>query len=429
MLRLVLVAVVATHVSAVGGGGSRLAPGAGCCQSITTCGGALASAEQLCAGSPRAPSPAVARKTDDDFGISVGSDTGDLLVHLRQERLAALKYAVQSRVYPEEPDRLFVTTRGAGLAVFNISDGVRPALHAQWGINHSLEGQDRVADTLVVVDLDLSALHVFTLSNGLHPGHALAPVGYLQFGLHGALHCRLYKRAPQSGGGLFALVSIGHGIKTPCRLAVVNVTEPAAPRLVADLQTPVTCMEGVLVFRDFAFVGGYCDSHSLVVISLEDVAAPRIVRTLHNSSYVNMVGALGVSDTGAPLMYQALWTKPGGLAIFDLGSPSAPVEIGRVVGNSTSFANRVQVLNTLGYAFLPLEAGLAASGIAAIDIRDPRRPALAQAIPLPGVKVYCLAASGMFVYAFAIEGNDDTSMCTFRINPKYSGAVVHATLG
>ena len=426
---LALAAVVATHASAVGGGASRFA-GAGGCQPITAGGGALASAQQLlCAGAPDAPSPAVARKTDDDFGISVGSGTGDLLVHLRQERLAALKYAVQSRVYPEEPDRLFVTTRGAGLAVFIISDGARPALQAQWGTNHSLEGQDRVADTLVVVDLDLSALHVFTLSNGLHPGHALAPVGYLQFGLHGALHCRLYKQAPESGGGLFALVSIGHGIKTPCRLAVVNVTEPAAPRLVADFQTPVTCMEGVLVFREFAFVGGYCDSYSLVVISLEDIAAPRIVRALHNSSYVNMVGALGVSDTGAPLMYQALWTKPGGLAIFDLGSPSAPVEIGRVVGDNTSFANRVQ-LNTLGYAFLPLEAGLAASGIAAIDIRDPRRPFLAQAIPLPGVKVYCLATFGMFVYAFGIEGNGDTSMYQFRINPEVSsGVVVHATLG
>ena len=61
-----------------------------------------------------------------------------------------------------------------------------------------------------------------------------------------------------------------------------------------------------------------------------------------------------------------------------------------------------------GYAFLALEDGLTGSGIAAIDIREPRQPTLAQAIPLPTTKVYCLAAHGMFVYVFAIEGNDDT---------------------
>ena len=64
--------------------------------------------------------------------------------------------------------------------------------------------------------------------------------------------------------------------------------------------------------------------------------------------------------------------QPGGLAIFDMQSPASPVEIGRIVGNGTSFANRVQV-SAAGYAFLPLEAGLAASGIAAVDIREPRR--------------------------------------------------------
>ena len=228
-----------------------------------------------------------------------------LLLPLRKERSAALSYAVQSHIYPEDPERMFVTTRDAGIAVYNVSEGGRPALRAQWGAanNRSLEGQDRIGDTLVVVDLNLSGLHVFSLPDG---DRLAPPVGFLQFGLHGALHCRLYA-AP--GGGLFALVSIGHGIKTPCRLAIVNVTEPDAPRLVTDVQTNVTCMEGVLVYRDYAFVGGYCDSHSLVVISLKDITAPRVVRSLHDKSYVNMVGALGASAAGGALMYQALWTK------------------------------------------------------------------------------------------------------------------------
>ena len=363
-----------------------------------------------CAAPPRhgVPPP---RKTDDSLARADA-----LLVMQHKVSSTALKYAVQSRVYPEEPERLVVTTRGAGLAIFNLSDAGRPALHAQWGANHSLEGQDRVGDTLVVVDLNLSGLHVFNMS-GAAREHAPSPVGYVQFGLHGALHCRLYK-APD--GNLFALVSIGHGIKNPCRLAVVNVTQPDAPKLVVDFQTPVTCMEGVLVYGEYAFVGGYCDSHSLVVISLADIAAPRIVRALHNSSYVNMVGALGASPAGAPLMYQALWAKPGGVAIFDMQDPASPLEIGRVVGNSTCFANRVQLSDGGGYALLPLEAGLAASGIAAIDVRDPRRPVLAQAVPLPKTKVYCLATRGMFVYAFGIEKDDETSMFVFSISPAFA---------
>jgi hypothetical protein len=345
---------------------------------------------------------------------------GALLVLQRKELSAAWKYAVQSRIYPEDPDRLFVTTRGAGLAVLNISDrdSGRPVLCAQSLSNHSLEGQDRVGDTLVVVDLDLSGLHVFDLPKA-GPGQvhaALAPVGFLQFGLHGALHCRLHAALD---GCLYALVTIGHHIHTPnSRLAIVNVTAPDAPVLVADLETAVPCMEGVLVYRGYAFVGGYCDSHSLVVISLEDVTAPRIVRTLHNESYVNMVGALGTSPTtGTALMYQALWTRPGGLAIFDMEDPASPLEISRVVGDNTSMANRVQI-NRMGYAFLPLEGGLNASGVAAIDIREPRRPALVQTVTLPASRVYCLATGGRFVYVFAIgDPSHDTNMYTFSINP------------
>ena len=343
---------------------------------------------------------------------------GALLVLQRKELSAAWKYAVQSRIYPEDPDRMFVTTRGAGLAVLNISDrdSGRPVLCAQSLLNHSLEGQDRVGNIFVVVDLDLSGLHVFDLRKGA----GLAPVGFVQFGLHGALHCRLYT-APD--GCLYALVTIGHHIIHTSRLAIVNVTAPDAPVLVADLETAVMCMEGVLVYRGFAFVGGYCDSHSLVVISLEDVTAPRIVRTLHNESYVNMVGALGTSPTtGTALMYQALWARPGGLAIFDMTDPASPLEISRVVGDKTSMANRVQI-NNMGYAFLPLDGGFNASGVAAIDIRKPRRPALVQAVTLPATRVYCLATGSVrFVYVFAIGyPSNDTTMYTFSINPPTQG--------
>ena len=73
-------------------------------------------------------------------------------------------------------------------------------------------------DTLVVVDLNLSGLHVnlsglhvFSLPHDGAGDATLAPVGFLQFGRHGALHCRLYA-AP--GGGLGS-AGVLHGLAAP----------------------------------------------------------------------------------------------------------------------------------------------------------------------------------------------------------------------
>ena len=67
-----------------------------------------------------------------------------------------------------------------------------------------------------------------------------------------------------------------------------------------------------------------------------------------------MVGALRKSRaTGATFMYQALWTKPGGLAIFDMVDPASPLEIGRIVSANASYANRVQLHDKYPFAFLP----------------------------------------------------------------------------
>jgi hypothetical protein len=326
----------------------------------------------------------------------------------------------QSRVYPENPELMVVTTREAGLAIYNISRGGNPVLHSQWGAQNqtSLEGQDRIGDTMVVVDLHRSGLHVFNMSAaataaGQPPLPPPSWAGFIAFAQPGALHCRLF--AAPDGAGLFALVSVGHGIKSPCRLAIVNVTLPHDPQLVTSFQTTVTCMEGVLVYGGYAYVGGYCDSHSLVVIALlPDIRSPRVVKTLHDPSYVNMVGALQpaaaaatAGSSGSTLMYQALWTQPGGLAVFDMQEPAAPAEIGRYLSPNTSYANRVQLSQPAAaggggsmYAFLPLEAGVEHSGVAVIDIRQPRQPRFAQAVYLPKSKVYCLCTYGAWVYAF-----------------------------
>lgn len=64
-----------------------------------------------------------------------------------------LFYAAESRNYPETPDTLFVTMRGGGVKVFDISEPAELKGVAQWVTDKAVEGQDRVGDLLVVAEL------------------------------------------------------------------------------------------------------------------------------------------------------------------------------------------------------------------------------------------------------------------------------------
>jgi hypothetical protein len=65
-----------------------------------------------------------------------------------------LYYAAESRNYPEAPNTLFVTKRGGGVKVFDISEstGELKTVSA-WVTDRAVEGQDRVGDLLVVAEL------------------------------------------------------------------------------------------------------------------------------------------------------------------------------------------------------------------------------------------------------------------------------------
>eukprot|EP00729_Bicosta_minor_P007611 gene7611-314_t len=44
----------------------------------------------------------------------------------------ALNYAVESRIYPEDPSALYVTLRGGGMSKYNISTPSAPVLAGHW---------------------------------------------------------------------------------------------------------------------------------------------------------------------------------------------------------------------------------------------------------------------------------------------------------
>ena len=64
-----------------------------------------------------------------------------------------LYYAAESRNYPEDPDTLFVTMRGGGVKVFDISEPAQLKAVSQWHTDRAVEGQDRVGDLMVVAEL------------------------------------------------------------------------------------------------------------------------------------------------------------------------------------------------------------------------------------------------------------------------------------
>ena len=64
-----------------------------------------------------------------------------------------LYYAAESRNYPEAPNTLFLTMRGGGVKVFDISEPAELKPLAQWTTDRAVEGQDRLGDLLVVAEL------------------------------------------------------------------------------------------------------------------------------------------------------------------------------------------------------------------------------------------------------------------------------------
>jgi len=85
--------------------------------------------------------------------ISVGVCISSNETFVRRISDPDLYYAAESRNYPEAPNTLFVTMRGGGVKVFDISEPAELKTVAQWVTDQAVEGQDRVDDLLVVAEL------------------------------------------------------------------------------------------------------------------------------------------------------------------------------------------------------------------------------------------------------------------------------------
>jgi hypothetical protein len=221
------------------------------------------------------------------------------------------------------------------------------------------------------------------------------------------------------GGKLFALVTSGFATKAGLpggarALMAVDVTDPLDPREVAKTDYGIPWSpEGIFVYDNRAYVGGVNEAKMSVydLMGLATVSAvpnytPFITWLASHSdpAYKQCVAQnTHPSNVAAPRMFAALWARPGGLGVFDVGDPngSSP-EVARLVSPGLAMTNRV-VLHHL-HAILPLEDH--PGGVAVLDVSEVEHPLVVARSFFTAAKdtCYCACARGEHVYAFAAVG-------------------------
>lgn len=309
----------------------------------------------------------------------------------------------------------FRGSKHAGVSVYDLSDPSHPALLQRWDAPTRVEGQDRLGSTLVVTEISNGRLYTFNPDD-----IATGPIATCNLSENGALHVRLYAHP---SGKTFAMVTSGFATKRGLpggarALMAVDVTDHANPREVAKIQTHLPWSpEGIFVSDNRGYVGGVNDtkfsSYDLIGLG-EDPPVMTFLHTVSDPAYKQCVAQNSQpSNTGDPTMYAALWTRPGGIGIFDVSAAdgTAP-EVGRLVIPSLAMTNRIVLFRDRTRALLPLEDH--PGGVAVVDVTDPKQPTLVAQSFFTGGRdtCYCACAHGEYIYAFAANA---AAMHVFRL--------------
>jgi len=313
-----------------------------------------------------------------------------------------LFYAAESRNYPEAPDTLFVTMRGGGVKVFDISEPAELKAVSQWKSDRPVEGQDRVGDLIVVAELGLGpngafdtstgpALHLFQVQEPLQ--EIMAPFFSVDLSAHidAILHVKFVSHPPGRPNELWAVCSGGFATTVEGAVVLVNLTAVATPEKavkltsqlsleVSVLATPVGEPEGVMVApsdSSIVYIGGIT-SHDLGVVDISTFSAPVLVE-LQRGVGMQLVGATrkdqpswssGMATVEAEdweLVYMAGWGARGNLAVLNTSNAAHPSVQCRTPPSQDlklAMANRVKLY--CDWALVPLETPL--GGFAVVDI-------------------------------------------------------------
>lgn len=329
----------------------------------------------------------------------------------------ALDFVVKSNIYSEDTSSMYLTLRGGGISVYDVSSPASPVLRARWDSAEDVEGQDRIGGLLVVV-ARAGKLLTFDVSNP----NAVVPLGELVLDTDASLYEEVVgDLLTLVGNGPFDALHVELDVGLDGRtyafvtatatgeLIAVDVTNPAAPVQVGALDADVEFIEGIKIVDHYAMVGGFGSSEAYRVVDVSDPTDMQVVRTLSDPAYRQMVPE--ANDFLYPnVLFAALWNDEGGIATFDVTDPSQLALIDRVVRPELSQSNRVKLIKD--YAFVPLEQD--PGGLVVFDVSNPADLKLIGLVQdVAGVTLpYTLAVRGDYVYLF---GSQEASMAIFKM--------------
>jgi len=337
-----------------------------------------------------------------------------------------LNYVTRAKIYPEDPDSLFLTMRGdpktktgGGISVYDIACPRKPVFLTHLKVADSvsgedvnpneLEGQDRLGNILVVIAIGSGVVYVLDTSDPSHL-RALGSVALEGVddgaGFFPALHTKIYK--PSDSDKTYAIVTSSKSGK----LVAVDISDPKTPRQVSTLQTGISNLEGLYVKGTYVYCGGFGDCVMLTV-DISDIQHMRICNRLEKNYYNNLVAELDTNDSD--LLYMSSYLarnsndqEPalGGLTVFDISQPDKPVEISHAIRPELAYSNRVKVHE--GYAYLPIEPIKAEpGGIGIVDVSNPYHVVFNKFVQSDhAIKPYALAVKANYLYVMGADSDN-----------------------
>jgi len=329
--------------------------------------------------------------------------------------------------YDESPTLLVVTCRGdddghenvdsAGMIFYDVTDDARPTYIKHWrSPSASVEGQDSIADMLVVVGFD-GKLHTFDKwTQQVSNDGPLVPTGTLQTSSRSLLHVKAFawqgkKYAFMSTGFSFnglndktcefgtnendyhcGVSSLAQELEAKGEKVehaeedrfdgaiIVDITDPANPKEVSKVCLKVKCPEGTSIFfgldgKPYGTVGGV-NSEYMAVIDLSDPYNPVTVAQEHKSHLNQLVPLYGIHPAlGPDGLYEAYanWgLNDGGLTVWNFTTPSQPHEAAYLDSSDCSNSNRAIFWNER-YLLTPLQ-GVAYGGVCLFDMCEVNKP-------------------------------------------------------
>ncbi len=342
-----------------------------------------------------------------------------------------LNYVTRAKIYPEDPDSLFLTMRGdtetnlgGGISVYNVANSREPAFLSHLNVADSVpgetinpnqvEGQDRLENILVVIAIEAGIVHVLDASDPsqLKPLGSVALQGVQEgLGYFPALHTKIYK--PSDSNNTYALVTSSMSAK----LVAVDISDPKNPKQVSELQTGISDLESLYIKGSHVYCGGF-QSDLMLTVDIADIQHMRLCNILKESYYNNLVAQLDTDDNDILFMASYLERNApiyagetavtdqeparGGLIVFDISQPDKPVEISRVIIPELAGSNRVKVHE--GYAYLPIEAE--PGGIGIVNVSDPHQVVFNKVIQsTDAIKPYALVCKDNYLYVMGTKSD------------------------